>query len=138
MGEQKPKDLTRNAGPDQGSASPAKRVAGGSRAAPRARCLCIDIETARHDRLVLRELGAFRPDLDKRLRLSGKSPDLVQQLDRMTEGAAFVLGHNVIAFDQPGTTRDAIEAVVDDAPYPWRLVDTAGLRDTDDTCGGIM
>jgi len=32
-----------------------------------------------------------------------------------------------------GTTRDAIDAVVDAEPYPWRVVDTAGLRDTDDT-----
>ena len=31
-----------------------------------------------------------------------------------------------------GTTRDAIEAVLDRAPLPLRLVDTAGLRDTDD------
>ena len=70
-------------------------------AAPRARCLCLDIETARHDRLVLREIGVFRPDLDARLRLSGKAPDLVRRLDALTEGAAFVLGHNVVAFDQP-------------------------------------
>lgn len=32
----------------------------------------------------------------------------------------------------PGTTRDAIEALLDRQPYPLRLVDTAGLRDTDD------
>lgn len=32
----------------------------------------------------------------------------------------------------PGTTRDAIEAVLDRYPVPIRLVDTAGLRDTDD------
>lgn len=31
-----------------------------------------------------------------------------------------------------GTTRDAIDAVVEAEPYPWRLVDTAGWRDTDD------
>jgi tRNA modification GTPase len=31
-----------------------------------------------------------------------------------------------------GTTRDAIDAVVDAEPYPWRVVDTAGWRDTDD------
>jgi ATP-dependent DNA helicase RecQ len=73
----------------------------GSPAAPCARCLCLDIETARQDRMVLRELGVFRPDLDKRLRLSGKDPKLVPKLDALTEGAAFVLGHNVVAFDQP-------------------------------------
>jgi tRNA modification GTPase len=32
----------------------------------------------------------------------------------------------------PGTTRDAIEAVLDTARWPIRLVDTAGLRETDD------
>lgn len=32
----------------------------------------------------------------------------------------------------PGTTRDAIEAVLDRTPIPLRLVDTAGLRETDD------
>lgn len=32
----------------------------------------------------------------------------------------------------PGTTRDAIEALLDRKPFPLRLVDTAGLRDTSD------
>ena len=32
----------------------------------------------------------------------------------------------------PGTTRDAIEAVIDSGKWPLRLVDTAGLRDTVD------
>jgi tRNA modification GTPase len=32
----------------------------------------------------------------------------------------------------PGTTRDALEAVVDSGKWPLRLVDTAGLRDTAD------
>ncbi len=31
-----------------------------------------------------------------------------------------------------GTTRDAIDALVEAEPYPWRLVDTAGLRDSAD------
>jgi len=67
----------------------------------RAKCLCLDIETARQDRLKLKGIGAFRPDTDVRLRLNGQSADLVPKLDKLTEGAAFVLGHNVIAFDQP-------------------------------------
>jgi len=32
----------------------------------------------------------------------------------------------------PGTTRDAIEALLDRTPLPLRLVDTAGLRETED------
>ncbi|MBK6653948.1 MAG: RecQ family ATP-dependent DNA helicase [Zoogloea sp.] len=73
--------------------------------APRARCLCLDIETARQDQNALRELGVFRPDLDARLRISGKAPDLARRLDALTEDAAFVLGHNVVAFDQPALAR---------------------------------
>ena len=68
---------------------------------PRARCLCLDIETARQDRMVLREIGAYRPDLDARLKLKGSASDLATKLDAITAGAAFVLGHNVVAFDQP-------------------------------------
>ena len=37
-----------------------------------------------------------------------------------------------IVTDIPGTTRDAIEAAVSCEGYPFRLVDTAGLRTTDD------
>lgn len=73
--------------------------------APRARCLCLDIETARQDQTALRELGVFRPDLDARLRIPGKARDLAVRLDALTEGAAFVLGHNVVAFDQPALAR---------------------------------
>jgi tRNA modification GTPase len=37
-----------------------------------------------------------------------------------------------IVTDVPGTTRDAIEVVVDAGKWPLRLVDTAGLRETHD------
>lgn len=37
-----------------------------------------------------------------------------------------------IVTDVPGTTRDALEAVIEGARWPLRLVDTAGLRDTND------
>ena len=37
-----------------------------------------------------------------------------------------------IVTEIPGTTRDAIEAVIGGGPWPLRLVDTAGLRSSDD------
>ncbi|HUR91910.1 MAG TPA: tRNA uridine-5-carboxymethylaminomethyl(34) synthesis GTPase MnmE [Gemmatimonadaceae bacterium] len=37
-----------------------------------------------------------------------------------------------IVTDVPGTTRDAIEAVIDGERWPLRLVDTAGIRETSD------
>jgi tRNA modification GTPase len=37
-----------------------------------------------------------------------------------------------IVTEHPGTTRDAIDALVEAEPYPWRLIDTAGLRDATD------
>jgi tRNA modification GTPase len=37
-----------------------------------------------------------------------------------------------IVTEHPGTTRDAIDALVEGEPYPFRLVDTAGLRETAD------
>ncbi|MBP6653797.1 MAG: RecQ family ATP-dependent DNA helicase [Propionivibrio sp.] len=67
----------------------------------RAKCLCLDIETSRQDRTILREVGAFRPDTDARGRIAGKASDIAARLDQLTQGAAFVLGHNVVAFDQP-------------------------------------
>ena len=37
-----------------------------------------------------------------------------------------------IVTEIPGTTRDALEAVIDGGKWPIRLVDTAGLRETED------
>lgn len=37
-----------------------------------------------------------------------------------------------IVTEIPGTTRDALEAVIDSGRWPLRLVDTAGLRETED------
>ncbi len=45
---------------------------------------------------------------------------------------ALVGESRVLVSEHPGTTRDAVEVLVDDVPYPLRLVDTAGLRDGTD------
>ena len=44
--------------------------------------------------------------------------------------------NRAIVSDVPGTTRDAIEAWIDLGGWPIRLVDTAGLRETDDGIEG--
>jgi tRNA modification GTPase len=46
---------------------------------------------------------------------------------------ALVGESRVLVSEIPGTTRDAVEVLVDDTPYPLRLVDTAGLRESGDT-----
>jgi tRNA modification GTPase len=43
---------------------------------------------------------------------------------------ALVGESRVIVSDTPGTTRDAVDVLLDHDPWPLRLVDTAGLRDS--------
>ncbi len=45
---------------------------------------------------------------------------------------AIVGDQRAIVSEVPGTTRDAIEVLLDDEPWPIRLVDTAGLRESDE------
>ncbi len=45
---------------------------------------------------------------------------------------ALVGESRVIVSDAPGTTRDAVDVLLEHDPWPLRLVDTAGLRDSTD------
>ena len=66
-------------------------------------CLSLDLEIAVKDG-ALRALAACRPDTGQQLSLSAPQagrPGGLAQLDDMTQGALFILGHNIIAFDLP-------------------------------------
>ena len=66
------------------------------------RCLCLDIETAANDTLELHKFAAWRPDTEQGLSLSGRQMSDVQaKIDALSEGAAFVLGHNIVRHDLP-------------------------------------
>jgi len=67
------------------------------------RCLAIDLETSREAPYRIHKIAAWRPDTGEELLLQGQA-DLAgaaTALDRMAGGAAFVLGHNVLAHDLP-------------------------------------
>ncbi len=63
-------------------------------------CVSLDLEVGRDDRI--HALGAIRADTGRRLTHSGGGPAaLLSRLDDFAEGASFLLGHNLIAFDLP-------------------------------------
>ena len=63
-------------------------------------CVSVDLEVGRHDRI--HALGAVRPDTGGSLTHSGSGlAAALAKLDDIAEGASFVLGHNLIAFDLP-------------------------------------
>jgi ATP-dependent DNA helicase RecQ len=65
------------------------------------RCVAIDLEINKKDGR-LRQIGAMRTDSGKTLIWSGKEPSSgLDRLDALADGAAFVLGHNILRFDLP-------------------------------------
>ena len=76
----------------------------GESAAPenfKPRCLCIDLEVGIKDRRI-HEFAAIRGDTGASLRYHGGDLGAaLAKLDALAEGAAFVLGHNLIAHDLP-------------------------------------
>ena len=65
------------------------------------KCLSLDLEVGRRDGRI-RAFGAVRADTGERLVHAGSGlTEALAELDRLAEGASFVLGHNLIAFDLP-------------------------------------
>ena len=66
------------------------------------RCLSLDLEVGRQD-LRIHEFAALRGDrLEASLRFQrGDLLAALEQLDTLADGAGFLLGHNLIAFDLP-------------------------------------
>ena len=65
------------------------------------RCLSLDLEVGREDGRV-RAFAALRPDTGGRLVFHGGDLNTaLAKLDVLAQGAAFVLGHNLILFDLP-------------------------------------
>ena len=65
------------------------------------RCLSLDLEVGVRDRRI-RAFAALRPDTGDRLVFPGGDvAAALKKLDALAEGAAFLLGHNLIAFDLP-------------------------------------
>lgn len=65
----------------------------------RPRCLSVDLEVGREDGRI-HALGAVRADTGQRLlRSGGGLAAPLARLDELADGADFVLGHNLIAFD---------------------------------------
>ncbi len=65
------------------------------------RCLSIDLEVGIRS-AVIHQLAGLRGDNGSRLNYPpGKLPEALNQLDALADDAAFLLGHNLIAFDLP-------------------------------------
>ena len=65
------------------------------------RCLSLDLEVGVRDRRI-RAFAALRPDTGGRLVFRGGNlAKALAELDALVEGAAFLLGHNLILFDLP-------------------------------------
>ena len=63
------------------------------------RCLSLDLEVGVRDRRI-RAFAALRPDTGGRLVFRGGNlKKALSELDAFADGAAFLLGHNLIAFD---------------------------------------
>ncbi|MDE0112267.1 MAG: hypothetical protein OXN84_08300, partial [Albidovulum sp.] len=65
------------------------------------RCVSVDLEVDRESGRI-RAFGALRSDTNRRvLHSGGDLTAAFDKLDKLADGASFILGHNLIAFDLP-------------------------------------
>ncbi len=85
--------------PGRGNVVAAPGHAGG----PLPRCLSLDLEVGKLDGRI-HSFAGVRPDLDRVLTFPARRATLsaaLAKLDELSDGADFVLGHNLIGFDLP-------------------------------------
>ena len=86
-------------------------------------------------------VGAMRPDTEEELehKVNKDLPAVLEALDRLAQGASFVLGHNVIGHDLPILREQAAHLVLHQLPvidtlrlsplaFPQNPVSPAGQR----------
>ena len=88
------------------------------------RCLSLDLEVGREDGRI-HAFAALRPDTGGRLVFRGGNLEAaLAKLDALANGAAFILGHNLIEFDLPHLAA----AKTDLQLLKWPAVDTLRLN----------
>ena len=84
-------------------------------------CLTLDLEISADGRV--RDIGAVRGGEKLLIRNAARSNDALQQLDKFSRGARFIVGHNLVAHDRPFIEAHLPGAEILDLP----IVDTLYL-----------
>ena len=65
-------------------------------------CLSLDLEIDQDSRLIA--VAAYRPDTGDELHFESdhaRHPASIRRIDQLSQGAAFIMGHNILKFDVP-------------------------------------
>lgn len=84
-------------------------------------CVALDLEISADGQV--RDVGAIHGNEQLRIRNAATSTDALQQLDRFSRGAKFIVGHNLVAHDRPFVEAHLPGAAILDLP----VVDTLYL-----------